>query len=380
MKLTIKHLGTLCFSLLVFFTGVCERLVFANENDDIFENQEIAVSPSGALLAVNWLDSISIFDLNDGTELRTFDAQVDTPFVFSFNLDGSKLFVSGWEQNSVWQVATGKQLAKVKTNDNTNCGGFSENQKHLFFDDEFNQFGARQLVLSNDRFKKKKLVVKNSANCRVSPDNKFLALQTYSLSDNGFSVEDTQLQVIDLNAGKIISTLTGEGTDVYDEDMFFFDGNTKLLVRDSSDYYIWDIQQGKVIESWDSELYANEIAFTGSRLLLTADNEKRVFDLLAEATPTVAIDLPENHNSVLDANLSSDGKHYVITSYHDERESDVVVSLFETEGDVLKHRVETQASIYGAQFAKDDSLLVFESYPIVVVDVETGNVLYEIKQ
>ncbi len=165
----------------------------------------------------------------------------------------------------------------------------------------------------------------------------------------------------------------------YDEDMFFFDENRKLLVRDFSTFHIWDLEKNIVIRSWDSEMDVDEIAVSGNQLLITADKQKRSWNLLAEPGPIQNIALPDNQHSVLSVSLSSNGKWYAVTSY-DDSEQNAWVSLFDSDTNELLRQIATEPLIYGAQFTGDDTLLVFESYPVKVVDVATGKVVYEIKQ
>ncbi len=365
----------------LFVLGVLGFLIeaYAGENEDVFENQTIAVSPSSELLAINWLDSIAIFNLEDGRRLHQFDAGTEDPFAFKFSFDGSKLLSSGWEKVSIWDTETGKLLAQKDVNDNAKCAGFSSDAQISYFDDEYNQFGHKQLVVTGNNFADEKLLVKDTGNCHESADNSLLAIESYTMAADGFSLDDTAILIVDLEKAQKKMLLRTEKAKPYDEDMFFFDENRKLLVRDFSTFHIWDLEKNIVIRSWDSEMDVEEIAVSGNQLLITADKQKRSWNLLAEPGPIQNIALPDNQHSVLSVSLSNNGKWYAVTSY-DDSEQNAWVSLFDSDTNELLRQIATEPLIYGAQFTGDDTLLVFESYPVKVVDVATGKVVFEIKQ
>lgn len=366
---------TLLFTVIISFSTV----VSANENTGILEDQKIAISSPGHLLAVSWENSISIFNLENGSKLQEFDAETDTPFVFKFSQDSAKIYASGWEKTTIWDVKTGNRSAQIETHGNTECGGFSSDQKNSYFDDEYNQFGQKKLIISNHNLSKEKLIIKNSARCNSSSDNKYVAIQVFNMAADGLSLKSTEIKIIDLNKATVQNTLSGEKANAYDEDMFFFDDNRKLLVRDFSNFHIWDLEKNIVTKSWDSELDVDEISISGNLVLLTADEQIRFWNLMDNPGPIEAITLPEKHNKIIDASLSNEGKYYAITSYG-ENEQEFITAMFETGTNKLVHQTKISTPTYGAQFTKDDTLLILESYPIKVVDVATGDVVHEIQK
>lgn len=369
------HLHYYLYLLLSISLLSATSAISAYTDDEIFDAQTIAVSPSGELVAAYWFDSISIFNLQSGERVHQFKAETDTPFILAFSPDSSKLISSGWNSTAVWNVQTGKLHASIKTAENSNCGGFSSNQKNVYFDDEYNDFGQRQLVLTTNSLKKKKRKIKNSARCNASPDQALLALQVHNFSKN-LTLESSNLEIIDLDTLKTRSVLKGDAANSYDEDMFFYDDNSKLLVRDFSDFHLWNLTDGSVIRSWDSELDVDHVSVSGNRLLLTADRDVRIWDLLGEPSDTQNIPLPAHHESTLSVDLSNDGKLYAVTSYA-ENEAQSAISIIETDTNTVKHQFKIDSLVFVEEFTNNGSLLVLNGYPIRVIRVDSGEIIHE---
>jgi WD40 repeat protein len=351
----------------------------ANENAEIFEGQTIAISPSGKVLAVYWGDSISFFNVSDGKLLHKVDAETEDPFAFKFSADSSRLLSSGWEKVSIWDVVKGELMARVSTNDNAECAGFSGDGKNVYFDDEYGEFGFKQLAILDSSLADNHIMIRDTGNCKASPDRALLAIESFTRGKAGVSWEDPKILVMDTASTQTKLVLSGEKAQPYDEGMFFFDDNRKLLVRDNSDFHVWDLASGEVLRSWDSELDIDEITVSGNILLITEEEKIRVWHLLKEPGAIEIMNLAENYPSVLSVDLSNDGTVYAVTSL-DESEENALISLFDRSTNALRHQIETQTPIYGVQFANDDLQVISTSYPIKVIDVSTGKVVHRIKK
>ena len=138
--------------------------------------------------------------------------------------------------------------------------------------------------------------------------------RSYKFDDDEYSVDEYQVNVINLATGNIQNTFVGEEANAYDEDMFFFDNNRKLLVRDYSDFHVWDVENDTLVKTVEIDMDVDEVSVSGNLALLTDDLQMSFWDLTNEPGQIKTIPLPENHNELLSASLSNNGELYVVTS------------------------------------------------------------------
>ena len=373
----MKHLKTVrVFQFVIVGLSLFLSQVFAQSNEEIFEQQETVVSPSGELLAVYWFESITIFNIVTGEKLHEFEAGTEDPFVLKFSADSSKLISSGWDAVSVWDLDKGERSARKETTENAECGVISNDHSKIYYDDQYSDFGHKQLIVTNGSLAKEAVVFKNNADCKASADQTLLAIQSYQFDDSGFSVEDTQINIINLDTAEIQNSFNGDEADAYDEDMFFFDNNRKLLVRDYSDFHIWDIDNNTLLKSVEIDMDVDEVSVSGNLALLTDDLPVGFWDLTKEPEQFKHIPLPENHDELVSASLSKSGELYVVTSSIEY--TDVLsVSIIDAKSNNVKHQMAVNYPGWNAVFANNDSMVVLQNYPIQVIDVTTGSVVHE---
>ncbi len=73
----------------------------------------LAFSPDGSILASSWEGSVRLYQTSDGKTTQTWPFDTSNRMV-TFHKDGKRLVSTG-EWIKVWDVASGKQLAKFKT-------------------------------------------------------------------------------------------------------------------------------------------------------------------------------------------------------------------------------------------------------------------------
>ena len=364
------------FQIVIVSLSLYASQVFAQSNEEIFEQQTTAVSSSGKLLAAYWGESISIFNIESGAKLHQFDAGTEDPFVLKFSADSTKLLSSGWDAVSVWDMEKGKRIARKTSTENAECGVISNDHSKIYYDDQYHDFGYKQLLVANGSLKKEKIIFKNNGDCNTSPDQTLLAIQSYKFDDDEYSVDEYQVNVINLATGNIQNTFVGEEANAYDEDMFFFDNNRKLLVRDYSDFHVWDVENDTLVKTVEIDMDVDEVSVSGNLALLTDDLQMSFWDLTNEPGQIKTIPLPENHNELLSASLSNNGELYVVTSSV-EGTNDLSVSIIDAKSNTVKHQMAVNYPGWAADFANNDTKVVIQNYPIQVIDVATGNIVHE---
>ena len=342
------------------------------------ENQTIAVNTDANKLAVYWNDELQLFDLRSGKPLFSVNTGTYHPFTMTFNIDGSELISSGWDEVAIWNTTSGKKTVK-RTNkeSNSNCAGFSATKGEYFYESEL--FGGSNNLTISNYANKSLLSLGFGHNCNTSNDNRMLAV-------NGKSEDDRdQIQIIDLEKHKVIAKLVGEQATPYDDDLFFVQDNAKLLVRDYSNFHLWNIQTKKVESSWDTDSFdVDEVVVTNEFVfILDADQlAVRLWRFGEKPSDNISLAISEYANggaSYRGFKVNESKTQYVVaTKNKDENLKYIFLFDFNTHKLIKEFVVaEDFGEIF---FNNNDQHLVLDSYPIQILDLKSGEVVHRIRR
>ncbi len=345
--------------------------------EDIRKGQEIAVHRETNRIAIHWNDEIHLFDGMNGKRMHRMDAGTYDPFSFRFNIDGTKILSSGWKRVSIWDAVKGKIIVQKRIADNSKCAGFSCGDKNFFYDDEV----GIDSYLSVCTFpgKKQGFSLRNTSFCNASADNRRLAISIIT------DTNENRIAIVDLEKPGLIANLTGNKADAYGEDMFFIDGNRKLLVRDSSIFHLWNIAGQKVEYTWKpKDMYVDDIAVT-DRFIMVVDEDderftKRIWKFGSSPGPKTTIAFPQRaQGSFLGISLSTDQSKYAVIKTN-SLENLFFAFVYDLKTDTLLNEYVTFYRFWKAEFINDDKYLLLDSYPVQIVDLSTGKVVHRLRK
>ena len=341
------------------------------------ENQTIAIAPKGNKLAAYWNNELHMFDISSGNALFKVNTGTYHPFSMKFNNDGDQLISSGWNEVAIWDATTGKKLVTRNNNDsNSKCAGFSANAQEYFYESEL--YDGNSLSISNYA-NRHQFNLKFGHNCNTSNDNRLLAV-------NGQSDDQRdQIQVIDLEKQKVIANLIGEQANPYDDDLFFVQNNQRLLVRDYSNFHLWDISNASVETTWDTgSLDVDEVIATNDFLFVLDGDQwiARLWHFDEKPGGDIILPIPDYANgseSYRGFKINKSQTHYVVATKNKEGNLRYIFLFDFNTHKLLKEFViaENFGEIF---FSNNDQHLILDSYPIQIVDLESGAVTRRISR
>lgn len=316
-----------------------------------------------------------LFDLVTGKKTLTVNTDTYDPFVLRFNHDGSKLTSSGLDVTSVWDTHNGKQLTRQSVPEgNSELAGVSASGSYYFYDQDLLLTNA--LLIKNIGSQRNQLLVGNINNGNISSDNRLLAVGV-----NG--KDESSLKIIDLEKTKVIATLKGDEADPYDDDLFFVNGNKRLLVRDYSDFHLWNIATKKLEYTWDTDDFGvDAIAATDSLLLIVDDNtfNKRVWRFSEKPKGNLALPIPQYaKGGISSVAISADQKSYALVT-HNEDENLSFAFVIDMQSDKIISQYVSSSPFSQATFANNDQYVVLDGYPVEVIEASSGKQVYTISR
>jgi len=154
-------------------------------------------------------------------------------------------------------------------------------------------------------------------------------------------------------------------------------------VRDYSDFYLWDIKAGKVVQTWDTDSFdVEEVAVLDDQLIILERDslERRVWVYDEEPGNTERLPIPAIPGAnVLSIEISSNKEFYSIAVGIAESNLTHVFVIDRNSDEVLSEYI-TANGAYKAEFANNDQYLVLNGYPVEVVDWAKGTKVYELSR
>lgn len=359
--------------------------------------RSVAISSNGKLgLSVDKNNSIKLWDLTTGTELKSITDKTSDQHALLFSPDG-KYALIGSGALRLWDIDSGKEVKRfTHPIDKFRYAAFSSDHKKAFTISYDNTIKLWNLIAGKpvQTFAQKLDTVWDIA---FSPDNKYAL--TGSGNDEDFT--DNNMRLWDINKGKVIKTFSGH-QDAVAVVAFSPDGKFAISGSNENSMKLWDIETGKEIrtykghkDSGHTSLYVpiaclayspdGSFVISGSddttlklwdtRTNLTIRLFGNLYNPLDSAKGSALKTFTGHTRTVSCVSISSDGKYALSGSY------DKTVRLWDIEkGKLLKTFLGHLETIYFVDFSPDNKLALTGSYDgtLKIWDLTSGKLVKNI--
>jgi len=281
----------------------------------------VSFSPNGKYIAsVSWDDTVRLWDVKTGKEIRTIDATF-TSFFVNFTPDGENIIGVGASGVFLYEVETGEVKKK--------------------FNHDFCYTAS------------------------FSPDGKYIA--------SGGGVEDNTVKLWEVESGKEIRTLTGHTDDVFS---VHFSPDGKCLASGSWDNTVklWEVESGKEIRTLTGHTdYVYSVSFSPDGKYIASGSGDNTVKLWEVKTGKEIKTLTGHKSGVNSVNFSPDGKYLASGS------NDNTVKLWEVDsGKEIRTLTGHTGDVSSVNFSPDGKYLASGSDDSTVKlwDVKTGKEIW----
>ncbi|BAY65252.1 protein kinase [Calothrix brevissima NIES-22] len=260
----------------------------------------VAISPDGNTLASgSWDNTIKLWNLATGEQIRTFSGHSDTVNSVAFSPNGNTLASGSWDKTiKLWNLATGEQIRTLKVHSNTVISvAFSPDGNTLASGSSDKTIKLWNLATGEQirTFSGHSDTVNSVA---FSPDGKTLV----SGSD------DKTIKLWNLATGEEIRTLTGHSYTIYSV-AFSPDGKTLASGSDDKTIKLWNLATGEEIRTLTGHSYTIwSVAFSPDGNILASGSRDNTIKLWNLATGEQIRTLTGHDYEVISVAISPDGK------------------------------------------------------------------------
>jgi WD40 repeat protein len=262
-----------------------------------------AFSPDGKLL-VTGSETIKLWDVANGREIRTFLGHSDQVYTVMFSPDGRRIVsASDDETIKVWDAETGKEI-------------------HTFSGHSGSVIDGRRIISAS---------------------------------------EDETMEVWDVETGKKIRAFSYSYYDEYGDEFFseYYesatfspDGKQIAAVTDEKDIVLWDAASGRVIRTF-SGYFRSVVAFSPDGKQIVSADDKNIVILLDITTGKEIKNFPGHSDFVMSVRFSPDGKQIVSGSWGDK-----TIKIWDVNSGKELHSFSSGEYVDSVEFSPDGKLIV----------------------
>ena len=313
------------------------------------------VSANGQFLALAHDDNaIRVFSLENGQLLHTLQSHTDSIQTVSFNQDGSRLLSGSWGEYAIlWNVETGKIIKKKKMPETVMHAYFSADEENIIL--SIDEVG---LIIYDATLSRKLKSFAINDNLQLSKNKDFLVGQ----SKKGVSIVNIKNKKLLFDAPE----------DAYDEDMYFSDDNTVLVIRDYSSFHVWSIKDETKIHTIDAIKSADTAALraTTNELWISNNDNIEIHNYLT-SKPMVILSFKElNIDEIQHIAFSENAEQAAITTKLKDDSSQII--MLDTSSYEIKLLISPDSFVWpGTQFITNDLLFIQSAYPSEIWDLNT---------
>jgi len=333
------------------------------QHDDFVD--AVTFSPDGKYLATTSSDTARIWDVETGKQLASMEHD-SVVYAVTFSHDGKYLATTSWDNTArIWDVETGKQMASMEHDDFINAVTFSPDGKYLATAWIFGSSYGVKAVRSD-----------NTAWIWDVETGKQIARMQHDsyVNDITFSPDGKYLATVSSDTARIWDVETGKQFVRYDSvvNVVTFSPDGKYLAAvsldDTASAWIWDMETGKQMARVQHDSVVNAVTFShdGKHLATTSsDNTARIWDV--ETGKQLA---SMEHDSVVYAvTFSHNGKYLATASSYTAR-------IWDVETGKQLTRMEHDDAVDTVTFSPDGNYLATASSDTAWIwDVEKGKQL-----
>ncbi len=358
MKTRIKTMKRINKKLLIaLYLGLFTLL----SNAYALEAEIQVISTDKTKLALAYDDNvIRLYSIESGKLLQEFESHKDGIQTLNFNTDGTKLISGDWGNYAIiWDVKTGKVLNKKNMGETVMHANFSADNKSIILGVD-----EKKLAVYDTDIKNRLNTFEMGNSLQFSENKQFIA---------GTGRGDTVV-VVDSTSQKHIVTIPA---DAYDDSIYFSDDNQTLVIRDWSDFHVWDIKNNKKIDTINSSIGADSATLNSSanELWIASNNSLEVWNYKTKKQKAI-IRLQElDIDKIQHLDFSKDGKTLAITVTTESNGNKVI--LLDSKSYTIKTLLNPLSkTVYSTQFIDNNRLLLESRYPIEVWDIESKKKLF----
>jgi WD40 repeat protein len=328
----------------------------------------VSFSPDSQTIASgSWDNTIKLWDVKTGKEIRTLYGHDDAVYSVSFSPDGKTLASSGADNTiRLWDVQTGEEIRTIRGHNNyVFTVSFSPDGKTLA-----SGSSDKTIKLWNVETGQEIRTLEGHKNyvmtTAFSPDGKTLASSGW----------EKTIKLWDVETGKEIRTLEGHKNYIYTV-LFSPDGKTLASGSNDKTIKLWDVETGKKIKTfYGHDYYIFSLSFSPDGKTLasgSADNTAKLWNL---ETGKEIRTLQGHDDSVRSISFSPDGQTLVTGSW------DTTLKLWNVEtGKKIYSLQGHDNSVYSVSFSPDKKSLASGSLDrtIKLWNLETGKEIHTLE-
>ncbi len=299
MKTKITYKLSLSFAILIFYANLqAQNKVLTTNFGHTNDVNSVSFSPNGKILAsASWDNTIKLWDVKSGREIRTLERHTDGVNSVSFSPNGKILASASWDNTiKLWNIESGREIRTLERHtDGVNSVSFSPNGKMLASASNDSTIKLWN-VESGQEIRTLKGYNSSVSSVSFSPNGKILASNSYGT-----------IKLWDIESGLEIRTLERHTDGV---NSVSFSPNGKILASNSyGTIKLWNIETGQEIRTLEGHTaWVTSVSLSPSGKVLALGSWDKTIELWNIETGQEIRTLKGHTSDVNSVSFSPNGK------------------------------------------------------------------------